>query len=55
MMDLVHTWYDDRYKFRVLFNDTLAHAHGQAHRLILKKFGVLDSYFIHVHRNIIIK
>ena len=24
---LVHIWYDDRYRFRVLVNDTPAHAH----------------------------
>ena len=42
-MDLVHIWYDDRYRFRVLFNDTLAHAQGQV-RLRVKSANNYESY-----------
>ena len=106
-MDLLHILFDDRYRSKILFSSTHAHAYdlkvkvidlqilivnslkahifqtirwiwfifgmmidtgsefysmilwpmpmtkGQGHRLILKKFGVLDSYFI--NRYIIIK
>ena len=45
MMDLVHIWYDDRYRFRVLFSDTQAHAHDLRVKVTGLEIKLSTSFF----------
>ena len=52
MMDVVHIWYDDRYRSKVSFNKTPAHAHDL--KVKVRDFEILQiNYYVKVFKELI--
>ena len=52
MMDLVHVWYDDRYRSKVSFSNTLPHAHDL--KVKFTDFEILQiKYYVIVFKELV--
>ena len=52
MMDLIHIWYDDRYRSKVSFSSTPAHAHDP--KIKVTDFEILQiKYYVKVFKELI--
>ena len=52
MMDLVHIWYDDRYRSKVSFSNTPTHAHDL--KVKFTDFEILQiKYYVEVFKELV--
>ena len=52
MMDLVHIWYDDRYRSTVFFSNTATHAHDL--KVKFTDFEILQiKYYVKVFKELV--
>ena len=52
MMDLVHIWYDDRYRSKVSFSNTPTHAHDL--KVKFTDFEILQiKYYVKVFKELV--